>query len=676
MKGKQGGRAVKRVFANEKFLSFVTTMQEAFSAVIPFFLLSSFVTLLYYLVSHFAPDTWFPVIHLQNLMKDFNSFSSLVAAVAIAYFFARRYRTDSVIALILSVAVLITVFHIEAPDSTLVLPSGFTPAALIMPIVSTYLLKMFYPYLVLPIPIRDGHQHIYRFFSYVFVFAFAYLAAVLLYVGADWILDDAVDRINRAAEGIPGILRLAVREFFVQLFWFFGIHGAHVVNGLSGKEILTEPMMAGLTYGEFRRLFISIGGAGVGMALIGALVLHARNKGILWFLTKLSAPFVLFNINTLLIYGAVVLNRVLLIPFLLLPLFNLVAAYLFLRLVPVTFTDYSVTWITPVFVDAYLKSGGDWTLVMFQMMLLAVDIRIYSLYVRRYVALSTSEILAKRLEERLDLPEEIRSREHIRSYAAHWEVMEANSRLEKILEGIDRNRLTLYYQPKVDPATGRCDSFEALIRHEKEGRMVGPDFLEDLERVGMAPVIDRWVAYRVLEDLERWSAEGWKPAISINLHPDTVRSREEIVAITRILEGWRITFEIIERSFLDFADAEKTLVFLRERGYGIAIDDFGSGYSSLETITRYRIDELKLDKSLIDLVETRKGYLVCKHTASLCRELGCRVVAEGVERPEQLERLKEVEVDLVQGYLYSPAVPAEDLRRLCRSLEDGSVPVD
>ena len=666
---------VNGVLRNEKVVMIITTMQEAFSAIIPFFLLSSFLTLLYVAMQYFHLEILgLDAESIGSLMKDFNAFSSLIATMAIAYFFSLRFKISPIVAAILSVAVFITVLHIESPDRSVELPYGFTPAALFMPVLSAFLLKLFYPIFSLRISIRDGHYHIYRLFNYIFVFLAAYLTAVLAYIAVDTVLDDLIVKLDGISADLPGILRLALRDFFVQLFWFFGIHGAHVVNGLAGKEILTEPMLPHLTYGEFHRLFVSIGGAGVGLGLLVALLLHAR-KGSVWLLTRLSAPFVPFNINTLLIYGIVVLNRLFLVPFLFLPLFNLLTAYVVLQLVPIRFTEYTVIWTTPVFVDSYLKGGGTLLPMLLQGTLLIFDIAVYSHYVRRYVAIHSLESKKVLLEKNLDLSTEIQSREHLRSYKAHHEILEADSRLEKLLRTLEEENLSLYYQPKIDLKAERCGAFEALLRYEKDGRMRGPDFLETLEQAGLAPVIDRWVARQAKNDLQRWRSEGFHPEISVNLHPDTVRSRQELLEIVRILQGERITFEIIERSFLHRSDADDNLALLREHGFRIAIDDFGTGYSSLETITRYRIDELKLDKSLIDIIDTRKGYLVCKHTASLCHELGCLVVAEGVEDREQLERIRTIAVDGVQGYLYAPALPPAEAKGYAENFGRG-LPVD
>jgi EAL domain-containing protein (putative c-di-GMP-specific phosphodiesterase class I) len=288
------------------------------------------------------------------------------------------------------------------------------------------------------------------------------------------------------------------------------------------------------------------------------------------------------------------------------------------------------------------------------------------------MAIHSLEAKKVRLEKNLDLSMEIQSREHLRSYKAHHEILEADSRLEKLLRTLEEENLSLYYQPKIDLKAERCGAFEALLRYEKDGRMQGPDFLETLEQAGLAPVIDRWVARQAKMDLQHWRSEEFHPEISINLHPDTVRSRQVLLEIVRILQGERITFEIIERSFLHRSDTDANLSLLREHGFRIAIDDFGTGYSSLETITRYRIDELKLDKSLIDIIDTRKGYLVCKHTASLCHELGCLVVAEGVEKREQLERIRTIAVDGVQGYLYASALPPAEAKSFAENYGRGS----
>ena len=94
----------------------------------------------------------------------------------------------------------------------------------------------------------------------------------------------------------------------------------------------------------------------------------------------------------------------------------------------------------------------------------------------------------------------------------------------------------------------------------------------------------------------------------------------------------------------------------------ISIDDFGVGYSSLETLIKNKFDELKLDKTLIDEIETKKGFLVCQNTVNLCKDLNIKVVAEGVETKAQLNSLRFMDVDYIQGYYFSPALPFEKVK--------------
>jgi cellobiose-specific phosphotransferase system component IIC len=178
------------------------------------------------------------------------------------------------------------------------MPYGFNVNILIMPILSTFLLKIFYPIFSLKIAKDDGNYHIYSLFKYIF---------------------------------------------------------------------------ENLTYGEFNRLFVLLGGAGIGLALLVSLFLYSKDKSIRT-IVNISIPFSIFNINTLLIYAVVVFNRYLLLPFLLLPLANLIIAYIVLNIFTVDFTNYYVVWTTPTFIDSYLKTNGDLFVVYLQAYLLFFDI--------------------------------------------------------------------------------------------------------------------------------------------------------------------------------------------------------------------------------------------------------------------------------------------------------------
>ena len=602
---------------------------------------------------------------VAKLLETFNTFSSIVASIAIAYFFAIRFKVSEIIAITLSVATFTTILLIESSTIPIELPYGFTPASLLNPIVSTWFLAYFFPKLSLNIPLRDENRHIYRLFNYLFVFIAAYLATIIFYFLIDSVMDRLIEQINQLHIALPAIITLALRDFSVQLFWFFGIHGEHTVNALFGKEVLDTLMLPNLTYGEFNRLFVVIGGAGVGLGLCISLYLYAKEE-MVRLITKISLPFVLFNINTLLTYAIIVLNRFFLIPFLFLPLFNLLVAYLALQWIPCSFTHYYITWITPVFLDALLKTNGNISIFLLQGFLLLFDTLIYIYFTKRFVASQSLLTHKETLEENLEIPNELRSKEHIHAFHAQKEIIEANVKVEEIIQLLTHHKLHIYYQPKIDIIHNRCSHFEALLRLEHNGTMESPHFLNTLETAGMASIIDIWVCKQVKQHLSQWQKEDYRPHISINLHPDTIKSDDTISKIINILDGYDVVFEIIERTFLFGNNTASNIQRLQKNGFAIVIDDFGSGYSSLETITQHTIKELKLDKSLIDIIEEKKGFLVCKHTVNLCHEMGCAIVAEGVETQKQLEIVRSIGVDFVQGYYFSPAISFEEIKTYCQ----------
>lgn len=645
---------------HKKILLVITTLQEAFTAIIPFFFLNALIALTYFLSQylHLFKDSHL----LPTLLETFNAFSSIVVSITIAYFFAIRLKVSEIIAAILSLATFITILLIESSFTTAKLPHGFTPANLLNPIVSTWFLAYYLPKFSLNIPLQNENRHIYQLFNYLFVFLAAYFSTVFLYYIVDIGMDYLIDIINQLHLNFPPLLLLGLRDFFIQIFWFFGIHGEHTINALFGKEILDTLMFPSLTYGEFNRLFIAIGGAGIGIGLWIALILYAKERTLL-LITKLSFPFILFNINTLLIYAIIILNRFLILPFILLPLFNLLVAYSILQWIPQDFTTYHIAWMTPPFLDGYLKSNGSIVLFLLQLFLLVADTLVYIYFVKRFISSQSIQHHKERLEENLEIPNELRSKEYVHAFYAQKEIIAASAKVGKISHLLTHQHLHIYYQPKVDIKHQQCEHFEALLRLEGDkGKMTGPYFLDTLENAGMAPVIDIWVCREVAQHLERWKEEKYTPNISINLHPDTINSYDAMTKIIHLLQGEKVVFEIIERTFLLGKQAERSLQRLQENNFAIVIDDFGTGYSSLETITKHTIKELKLDKSLIDIIEEKKGFLVCKHTVNLCHEMGCAIVAEGVETKKQLEIVQSINVDFVQGYYFSPAIPFEEVQ--------------
>jgi len=241
---------------------------------------------------------------------------------------------------------------------------------------------------------------------------------------------------------------------------------------------------------------------------------------------------------------------------------------------------------------------------------------------------------------------------------------------------------SLVYQPRLDIASGRVLSVEALLRwHHPELGSVGPDeFLPIIERTTLMPRVTQWVMQHALAQIARWDAAGRAIDLSINLSGADLedgRIAERAYALTEQygLEPGRIEFEITEGQWLQSESAISQLRTLRTLGFSLALDDFGSGYSNFAYLNALPATTIKIDRSLIDGMEAdgRRARLV-RTLVKLCSELGLRVVAEGVETEAQLELLRRWQCHEAQGYLISRPCSAEELQALL--LEVRPMPAD
>jgi sensor c-di-GMP phosphodiesterase-like protein len=245
---------------------------------------------------------------------------------------------------------------------------------------------------------------------------------------------------------------------------------------------------------------------------------------------------------------------------------------------------------------------------------------------------------------------------------------------------IKRREITVQYQPIVDLATRRCVGAEALARWHHHGAAVSPDiFIALAERHGLIQPITDLVLERVITELGAFLLSHPDCYVSINLSAADLTSRRFLDHLARRLEGTgiapaQIRIEATERGFVDAHSAVQVIQAFRDAGHPVYIDDFGTGYSSLSYLQELPIDVLKIDKSFVDTI----GYeaassSVAPHIIGLARTLGLDVVAEGVEREEQAAYLYESGARFAQGWLFSPAIPAETFMQFVEAAPAGTV---
>ncbi len=642
---------------------FVVALQESLIALAPFAILTSFLTLLaqlpFYVHWAFPPNLFQT---LDFLSKGMQQLMSIATVVSVAYHFAVRYDAERMLAMLLGLAVFLSTLVLSASRASalLVLPFSLDIWQIVIPVASVFLLKALSPYLAIPLDEEKCSTYACRVLRHLYTFALSYSLLLGVWLGLNKPITVFTEYSHRLLAFLPAHLLVEVRTFLVQSFWFIGIQGNRIANALMGPALLQREIFPNLSLVEFYRLFASAGGTGMGIALIIALYLNHKDRHGLR-IAQISTPFVVFNINTFVIYCfPVVLNRFLLIPFFVVPLVNALIAYVFLSIFPTTFYTARVHWTMPVFVNAWIVGKGNVWLLVLQAFLIAVGVAIYFPFVKRFSATRSFDYHLKNLYLNLGLPESLHVHQGLSLHKAQHEIIEANLRLNDIIHLLSTKTLLVYYQPKIDVRNQRCVGFEALLRVRlSDGTVTGPFFLQDIENAGLSPTIDLWVAREVKRHLRAWRATGFTPHISINLHPDTINSVEAVRQLVSLLQGEPIEFEIIERSFLGSSDITHNLEMLKQQGFRIAIDDFGRGYSSYRFLSEVNVDTVKTDKSLIPLLEHAKGVMIWEHMINLCHRLHLTTIAEGVETEAQARRLTQMGIDIIQGYYFSKAIPMQ-----------------
>ena len=250
-------------------------------------------------------------------------------------------------------------------------------------------------------------------------------------------------------------------------------------------------------------------------------------------------------------------------------------------------------------------------------------------------------------------------------------------RLETELRGaLDRDEYELYYQPKIDLATNSLCGTEALLRWRSPERgLVSPgEFISVLEEAGLITAVGNWVIASVCEQIIRWQAAGLTVhPVAVNLSARQFRQQSLAAVIGQIVtrsgvEPQLLEFELTESMLMSDAEsAVDTLLQIKARGIRLALDDFGTGYSSLSYLKRFPLDALKIDRAFIrDLTPNGDDVSIVLAIINLARSLKLRVIAEGVETPEQLALLRHHGCDEAQGYLIARPLDTDSMSRLLR----------
>ena len=238
---------------------------------------------------------------------------------------------------------------------------------------------------------------------------------------------------------------------------------------------------------------------------------------------------------------------------------------------------------------------------------------------------------------------------------------------------IANDEFVVYLQPKFDINKETIKGAEALIRwNYKNKEFLSPArFIPFFEKDGVIGKIDDIVLDKVCAALARWKKEG-KPLypISVNLSRNRLYDKDLISHLTSVVDSYKLPHDLIDFELTESAGYDNTghmvslLEELRSAGFKISMDDFGTGYSSLSLLTQMPLDTLKIDKSFVDNVSTdrerEEDIIVIQHIIALAKELKFMCLAEGAESKPQVDRLRELGCEIIQGYYYSKPIPIKE----------------
>ncbi len=242
--------------------------------------------------------------------------------------------------------------------------------------------------------------------------------------------------------------------------------------------------------------------------------------------------------------------------------------------------------------------------------------------------------------------------------------------VQELEQGLALHQFELHYQPKLFMDNGMLHGLEALVRfrHPERGLLYPCDFIELCEEKGLIDSLSFEVISMAIQQMVIWNQHGFAPRVSVNLSGRSFGNSAFTQDVMTLLSQAAIApsdliFEVTETQVIgNIGQALAFLSRLRLNGFGLSIDDYGTGYSSVKQLSQIPFTELKMDRSLIDGIATKSHLqVIFESTLSMCNKLGIDLVAEGIEKCKDWDYLRSAGCHLAQGYYISPPMPCQQV---------------
>ncbi|MGY3856935.1 EAL domain-containing protein [Aeromonas intestinalis] len=463
--------------------------------------------------------------------------------------------------------------------------------------------------------------------------------------------------------------------------WFFGLHGSIVFIGAEHSlSVMTHANLAAWAAGkaelnilslQFFDVWCNVGGTGNTLSLAIAVMLKGDHRS--RTLLPVSLPLAMLNINEPLIFGLpIVLNPLMLIPFILTPVTTYSLAYLATSLGWIPHLSSTVGWSVPVVLNSWIASGHSYAAVLFQLMMVALGGIIYYPFltagqhkVSTLGSVDNNSIIAP-LENFCPVSRDMMPNYKNLEEEQAWR--DANSSIDRLNAS---GTFVLFFQPQVCVHSGKIKGAEALLRFRTNGGNIQPPtFLKHYERLGLMSEVDFWVMQSTVNYIHDSLSEAKSLTISVNVSPQTLVDKRLFLVIDRILnrplpKGCKLEFEITEsQKVTDHEKVTRVLHELSKRGIRLALDDFGSGYSTLNYLTRYPLDKIKLDRSLVLGLVRPEGFKFLRQVVKLCELNRRALLIEGVETEAELKQVEAAGISLCQEFFFHRPMSGTDFCQL------------
>ena len=618
-------------------------------------------------------------VWFMQLQIGFLSLAPLVMNIYIAVHWAVRNRLSQIYCIALSISTLM-IFRRILDDNAQFFLDISIPMALASGIIGNVLQEVVSKNLLKIRQWKDNNNiTIISFFVTLGIIA---LFSSVIKLGAEIYVTNTMNFFSSLSlyfyptDFLHGILYVLLRS----VPWFFGLHGYYLFMDIdvaftAAAKVNISEWHAGhsalnILSPVFYDMWCNSGGTGNTLSLIICILMQEKSQH--RRLLSVAAPMALFNINEPLIFGfPIVLNPVMIIPFVLTPLSAYLVAYgaTYMELIPRI--SEIVSWSTPGPLKVWLASGHSSVAVLLYLLLLALGVIIYRPFVKSSLKQSTADNTDLDLltgEMKINQPTDFEMVPNYSHVVEQNSYIEAQRKIEKLQTS---GQFILYFQPQVRLTDRKIVALEVLLRHQSDdGKITPPVFLKYYERTGMMPEIDFWVMEHALDYVREHMSDAENMTLSVNISPQTLIDYRLLNIVRKVMAkplptGWQLEFEITEsQKVQEPVRVAEVLDKMRRLGIKIALDDFGSGYSTLHYLTRYPLDKIKLDRSMVLGLAKPDGFCFLQQVGKLCTVIQCEILIEGVETTQELEQVQEAGIELCQGFLFHRPLPGNAVCQL------------